>query len=239
MYLSKSSFEMENNMKRFLSILLALLLLCGCSSADPETTASSTATGSVSVGGDVLDAPVGLGQELLITDILAYTGAYMEDGSDDVVSDVLGIILKNNSRQALQYADITLSFGQEQAQFSAVNIPAGQRVVLLEKSRMAYTGGLPDSTQLSNVVFLPELPMHADVFAVTGSKGMLTVKNISDTAITGDIYIYYKNKSQDLLYGGISYRVKLRGLEAGESETVIAAHFRPGASEVLMVSYIQ
>ncbi len=225
-------------MKRFLTLLLALLLmLCGCSHTQNSESSADTTQSVWASAGEALSAPLDLGQGLLITDIMAYTGAYMEDGSNEVVSDVLMVILKNNSDKALQCARITLNFGTQQAQFSVTNIPAGEQVVLLEKNRMAYIEGLPDGTALADVVFLPELPMYEDLFAVTGQKGILTVKNISDTAVSGDIYVYYKNCSQDLLYGGITYRVRISGLAAGQSENAAAPHFNPSTCVVLMITY--
>ncbi len=184
-------------------------------------------------------APIDLGNGLVITDIGPYTGAYMEDGTNEVVSDVLMVILENTSNEALQYAELTLNYPEANAQFAVTNIPAGERVVLLEKSRMACPDELPAGQVLDNVVFIPEMPMYEDVFEVIGNEASLTVKNISKTEISGDIYVYYKNCSQDLLYGGITYRAKIEGgLLPGEEKSVTAGHYNPSASVILMVSYV-
>ncbi len=182
--------------------------------------------------------PMDLGQGLIITDIAEYTGAYVEDGSDAVVSGVLMVILENTAEEALQYARITLYFGETPAEFTVSNLPAGGRVVLLEKNRASYVSDRPDRGELADVLFLPAFEMYADIFEIAGTKGNLTVKNISDTAVAGDIYVYYKNSAQDLFYGGITYRARVEGgLKPGESKQIIAAHYNPSGSTILMVTY--
>ncbi len=97
----------------------------------------------------------------------------------------------------------------------------------------------PSSWQIQNTMFLPEFQMHPDVFEITGEAGQLTVKNISDKAVSGEVYVYYKNSGADLFYGGITYRARVEGgLEPGESKQIIAAHYAPTTSAILMVSYI-
>ncbi len=185
-------------------------------------------------------APIDLGQGLQITELAPYTGAYMEDGSNEVVSGVMMAILENTSQQALQYAQIGLTFGDREAKFSVTNIPAGAKVVLLEENRLDFISQKPDAVHISSVVFLPQLPLYPELFQITGTEGNLTVTNISDTAISGDIYVYYKNSSQDLFYGGITYRVKVAGgLAAGESKQILAGHYDPDGSRIVMITYPQ
>ncbi len=183
--------------------------------------------------------PLDLGDGLVITDMGPYTGAFMEDGSDEVVSRIMMIVLENTTDKALQYAQLTLDYGDTQAHFSITTVPAGQRVVLLESDRMPYTPLEPQSTSLENMLFAETLELYPDLFEITGDKGVLTVKNISQEPILGDIFVYYKNSSQDLLYGGITYRARVEGgLAPGESKRVLAAHYSPTGSVILMVTYV-
>ncbi len=209
------------------------------SGTEPQTSTTETEETPTETETEATHLPMDLGQGLIITDIDDYTGAYVEDGSDAVVSGVLMLILENTSEEALQYARITLYFGGIPAEFTVTNLPAGQRVVLLEKNRAAFSSKVPDSVELADVLFLPEFEMYEEIFEISGTKGNLTVKNISETDIAGDVYVYYKNSAQDLLYGGITYRARVEGgLKAGESKQVIAAHYNPTGSTILMVTYI-
>lgn len=57
----------------------------------------------------VEEANIALDNGLIITKIGSYTGTYMEDASDEQVSDVMMILVSNTTETALQYAEITLS----------------------------------------------------------------------------------------------------------------------------------
>lgn len=60
----------------------------------------------------------------------------------------------------------------------------------------------------------------------SGNNGTMTVKNKSGQDVVGDLYIYYKYVTDDVLYGGITFRVPIEGgLKAGESKVVLAGHY--------------
>jgi len=167
----------------------------------------------------------------------SYAGIYMEDGTDEPVSDGRIIILENTSGEDLQLARISLGYGGVTADFKVTNLPAGEKVVALEKNRHPEVSGEYLSVQAKNVVFFPEnMGLQEDRIRIEGANGTLTVTNISGGDIPGDIYIYYKNSATDLLYGGITYRVAVRGgLKAGDSTTVIAGHYTPDNSRLVQV----
>lgn len=184
--------------------------------------------------------PIDLGQGLMITAVDEFAGVYMEDGSDEVVQGLLMVVLENQSGQALQYARITLDYGDAQADFDVTNLPAGASVVLLEKNRMAYRQDMPQSAFAENVAMLEAFPLYPEIFEISTADGVINVRNISDTDISGDIYIYYKNVGGSLYYGGITYRVRIEGgLKAGEIRQLMTAHYYEDASEILMVTYAQ
>jgi cytoskeletal protein RodZ len=180
--------------------------------------------------------PIELEDGLQILHIAGYAGMYMEDGSNEVVSNVMMLILENTGSEDLQLARISIAYSDFTAEFEVTNLPAGEMAVLLEKNRHAATGEDYRSIQVKNVVFFPEaMSLREDRLKITGSNGTLKVENISGEDIAGDIYIYYKHSASDLLYGGITYRVAVRGgLKAGESTTVIAGHYTPDSCRLLM-----
>ena len=174
---------------------------------------------------------------MTITRVDSYAGVYMEDGSDDVVSGVMMIILENTTQQDLQLARIRLNYEQVTAEFEVTNLPAGAKVVLLEKNRLKMPEDMWVSATEENVVFFDE-PMDTmeDTLEITTKNGVLTVTNITDEDITGDIYIYYKNSASDIMYGGITYRARVEGgLPAGLSGNVITGHFSDSGSVIVSV----
>lgn len=201
-----------------------------------ETTADTTGSQAM-IPEPAEPQPIELSDGLVIHYISSYAGIYMEDGTDEPVADVMMIVLENTSEQDLQLARISIEYSGFTAEFEVTNIPAGEKVVALEKNRHSEASGDYLSIQTKNVVFFPEpMGMEEERIQIKGLNGTLEVTNISAEDITGDIYIYYKNSATDLLYGGITYRVSVKGgLKAGESIRIIAGHYTPQNSRILLV----
>ena len=180
-----------------------------------------------------------LGNGLQITELGRYAGKFLEDGSDEIVSDVLMIVVKNTGDKTLQYAEIQLETGVKTAAFSLSTLAPGKSVVVLEKNRQQYAGGERCVSASADVaVFFPDEPqMYADVFKIQPLDGGFNVTNISGKDVSGDVLIYYKNSADDLYYGGITYRARIEGgMKAGEIRQVPSAHFSTSGSEVLFVT---
>lgn len=182
--------------------------------------------------------PIDLGEGLVVTKIASYAGLYLEDGTDEVVSGIMMIELENTSELDLQLAKITLEYGETPALFTVSNLPAGKKVVLLEQTRMPYTSKAPEGARVENTVFLTAFEMHEDALEIIARDGVINVKNISGADIEKDIFIYYKNISGGVYYGGITYRARIEGgLKSGEIRQIITQHYDADGSEILMVSY--
>ncbi len=200
-------------------------------SVGEETQASETEVPATEA--PYIDLPDGLRIEM----IGGYTGIYMEDGSDEIVSGVMMILLSNQTEKDLQIARIYLTYPGFKAEFEVTNLPAGERVVVLERNRQSESSEKFQSVESQNVVFFPEvMNLAEDRIGITGMNGMLEITNITEEDIPGPVFIYYKNSAADLLYGGITYRVTIsEGLKAGETRTVLAGHFTLQNSRLLMV----
>lgn len=182
--------------------------------------------------------PINLGHGLEITDAGRYTGIYMEDGSDEIVSDVMMIVVRNGSDSDFQYGRISAVCEGLSYSFTLSNLGAGEQVVLLDQDRKACAGEVLTSAVLEDPVLFQE-PMDTmeDVIRVSGLDGMLNIQNISDSDITGDVYVYYKYAAQDIFYGGITFRVLVEGgLKAGEVRQVPASHYSPEGCAIVQVT---
>ena len=244
----------NNNTTKVLLILLAVLAVVSavliCLAVFPGKDQGESAQNPTGSTGDVTptQAPetqpeatepqtIILPDDLVIHHISGYAGIYMEDGSDEVVSDVMMIVLENTSDDDLQLARISIAYPDFTAEFEVTNIPSGEKVVALEKNRRPATREEYLSVQVKNVVFYSKaMVLQENRIRITGSNGSLEVENISGEDITGDIFIYYKNSAPDLLYGGITYRVSVKGgLAAGEKTNIIAGHYTVNGSRLLLV----
>jgi hypothetical protein len=186
----------------------------------------------------VPDGTIRLGGDLVITDMGSYAGIFMEDGTDEIVSDVMMLVVRNDGTDDLQLARINLAFADYTAQFEVTNLPAGESVVLLERNRHPYEGDNFLKAEALNIVhFSTPMTLMEERFEIVGGNGYITVKNISDQDISGDIFLYYKNSASDLLYGGITYRARVSGgIKAGETMRVTTGHYHDGSSRLLMVT---
>ena len=182
---------------------------------------------------------INLGYGLILEQIGCYTGAYMEDGSNEILSDILMATVRNDSDQDLQYAKISVLIGDATYLFEVTDLPSGAKVILLDKNRAAYSDDTVVSALLENHVFYDSnMDMHADMFEITGNSGVLNVHNISGQDISGDIYVHYKLNIQDVFYGGIAYRVKIEGgLMNDEIRQIMTSHFDPTNCVIVNIEY--
>lgn len=193
------------------------------------------------LGSKSKDVSIAFEEELEIVEIGKYSGNYMEDGSDEEVSNVMMIKVKNNSDKPLQYAEILLTLEDDIAEFSFSTIPAGETALVLEKNRWEYSKKNEIlETELKNVVFFEEgLNLYEDVLEISELEGALNIKNISEKDISGQIAVYYKTVEDEMYQGGITYRALIKdGLKAGEIRQVMTKHFTIDKSEILFVTYV-
>lgn len=198
-----------------------------------ETTASALEQNTVQI-----QEAIQLGQGLVIEGITNYAGVYMEDGSDETVTNVMMLILRNSNGQDLQLARINVVYEDFIAQFEASNLPSGEAVVLLEKTRASKPEGEYQSLELTNAAFFQtSMSLQDDKLEIAGGNGYLDVTNISGEDITGTVRVFYKNCGQDLLYGGITYMATLNnGVAAGETIRVLTGHYSEGNCRIVNVA---
>lgn len=206
----------------------------------PETTVPATVP-AVTEAALSLDQPIDLGGGVYLEQVKSYTGTYMEDGSDQVVSDVMMILVNNMSGSDIQLMNIELTYPEGTFYFQLTNLATGGKAVLLEKNRAPMPRSTPTNAVATNTALF-KTPMTADFerFEISGADGVLNVKNISGGDITGNIYVYYKYKIQDLFYGGITFRVQIEGgLKDGEIRQIMTNHYNPENCEIVMIETLQ
>ena len=192
-------------------------------------------------GENLLSEKMLLGEGIELQALSGYQGPYVEDGTDDIVSDVLAITVRNDGDKTVQYAHIILTQGETAYEFDVTTLPVGASAQLLELSRQP----MPDSTDgmtaqvTACAVFDTEPTMCEDVFQIETQDTAITITNNSGSDITGQIYVYYKIAYGDLYMGGITYRVGAAGLKAGESTTCYAGHFSTDYSKLMFATYVQ
>lgn len=214
-----------------LGLALCLLLGGGNETPDDDVNMPPAYEGSMSLN---------VGSGLTIVDIGPYTGMYMEDGSNEIVSGVLMCIVTNEGDRAVEYAQLQLHDGERDIPFTLTALLPGRSVVLPAQDKTAYDKKASyTATVAESVAFFANEPsLQADRLQIQGLEGGMNITNISKEDITGDVVIYYKNVAADgLLYGGITYRTRISGgIKAGELKQGMTQHFSVKGSEVLFVT---
>ena len=170
-----------------------------------------------------------------------YSGAFVEDGTNDNVEEVGSVTVENTSHRWLEYAEILVTTPKETYHFTISAIPAKAKVIALEKDRKKLDLSKGYEVEIKNVLFYKENPtLQEKMFEIEARDGQIIVTNVSKKDCSGTIYVYYKTKLDGMYVGGITYRVKVEGgLDAGVSGQVFAGHYGEKTSEILYVTYVE
>lgn len=185
------------------------------------------------------DAPLALGWGLKLIGISSYSGMFVEDGSDDSVSDVMGITLRNDGEDSIQLATVTLTSTEGKAcSFTLTTLLPGQTMFVLESARASFDPAFTiASASVDNVaVFNEVLSMHEEVLEITAADQSLTVKNVSGADFPGG-RIFYKTCREGVYFGGITYMATVPELPVDAEVTLYAGHYLNDLSQLVFVTY--
>lgn len=230
----KQQCNRNKKLRCLIPAILAAAMLLGCRPAEPAVTEPEQEPTVAIREEDAID----LGQGLLIRRMDRYSGVYMEDGTDEIVQNVMMLILENTADRDLRLARIDVVYRDFTAEFEVTSLPAGEKAMLLERSRRTAVEDSYQSCAARNVAFFEEpMNLEEERIALTGERGMVRVRNLAGTDIPGPVCVYYKNSAQDLLYGGITYRVTIpEGITAGAEVTIPAGHYDPELCRFVQVT---
>jgi hypothetical protein len=226
-----------------LCVGVPLLILCGLAlllwaEQNPSKPGQDTVTQAPS-SAPVIPNVIDLGQGLSVTEMISAAGTFPEDGQNTVLSDMFCITVKNSSERTLQLAQIKLTVNNEEYFFQISTLPAGASVRAYEISQKAAPTDIQSFR--SECVFAqffetePSIPRDELEISVT-HKG-IRVRNLTNEDIDRDILLYYKTMQNGIYVGGITYRVRLSGLKAGDEATVYADHATEKYTQVMFVEY--
>lgn len=185
------------------------------------------------------DIPAVMEGGLVVKEQGSYSGFFMEDGSNQMVTDVMMMVVENQSGRDLQLADIYVKYADFEAFFQVTNLPAGKSAMLLEKNAHKVVEEISENIRMENMVYFQEpMSLKTDMFEYSLSDGVIQVTNKSDQNISGDIYVYHKYLKDDLYRGGITFRAKIEGgLQAGQTKEVSVKYFYIGFSNLMAITY--
>ena len=176
------------------------------------------------------------GSNLVVQRIAPYTGIYLEDGTNDAVTDVAAILLYNSGTEAVEYASITMVYDNGILEFVASAIPAGAQVAVQESRRCGIVGGALRSC-VGEIATMPSMGMAEDqIQIVDNGDNSISITNLTDSDIaTVRIFYKYYYQEQSAYVGGITYTAKVSNLLAGGTLTISPNHYSSTGSAIVMI----
>lgn len=182
-----------------------------------------------------LDFPFSIpGTGLVALEQIRYNGVSLEDGSKEGVSDVAGLILRNDGKKLVEYALVELWQGQEKLCFEISYLPAGEKILVLERDRSRYV-----CDRISYCV-------GQETVAEKGISGLVTVRQVEETMLLitnpgplplQNITVYYKNydHANAMFLGGIVYEIPIRRLAPGETYFTKPMYYSAKSSRIVKI----
>lgn len=176
---------------------------------------------------------------LTVESIGAYSGSFIEDGSDEATKNVTAMLITNNSDQMLQVALIDFQVNSnETASFKVTNLPAGISTLVLESNKREFSD--KDTYTYGNAAtgYMDQPTLEEDKVELKTENGKITLKNKTDKELKR-VYVYYKYMQIGGAYfGGITYRTPFENVGAGKEAEAVAAHFNPDSSQIMGVQIL-
>lgn len=177
------------------------------------------------------------GYNMEIETMGAYTGVFVEDGTNETVSEIAMLQVKNTGNSVIEYAELQIVFFSQILNFEISALPAGESAILLEQQRKT----LPEESLekcIATVVHREQMEMSEKQVMVTDAENnRLRIKNLTDEVIsTVRVFYKYYVEDKDIFLGGIAFSVKLSQLEAGGELVIQPAHYQSDFCRIVMVS---
>lgn len=175
--------------------------------------------------------------DLVIEKLGSYSGAYVEDGTNEMVSDTAMILVKNMGNKAVEYAEITLDFQDDTLFFKVSALPAGESVIAMEQERK-HIPVLKIANCTATVIEKDSMDQADNVISVhDNGDNTLTIKNLTNQEIPmARVFYKYYLEQQNAYLGGIAFTAKLTGLGANSEITIQPSHFESESCKIVMTA---
>lgn len=183
--------------------------------------------------------PIKTTEGITLLGVQSYSGKYFEDGSDEIVNDVMALYIKNTGKKEIQLANFKVYDKNRNAyDFVLTTLLPNQEMIVLENSRTKYDENITlVSAQVTSLAVFSETPsLHKEIFKIDSKDNLITVTNISEEKILA-ARICYKNCIDNVYIGGITYTMSIPELSPGESIELSTRHYIESASQIVFVNY--
>lgn len=151
----------------------------------------------------------------------------------------LAVIAENVSDTDVEYALLSVKTKSDTLTFNVSALLSGTKAALLCNEEVASDPSeVYTAWQINDIIIFEEPPsMNDDKFELQILDGSLSVRNISGKDIESDIYVYYKDKDDDVVNGSITYKFCVEGLKAGSQTFVKAPELNEDNCRIIFTDY--
>lgn len=151
----------------------------------------------------------------------------------------LAVVAENVSDSDVEYALLTVKTKNETLTFNVSALLRGTKAVLLcNESVSSKPDEVYTAWKTENKIIYENPPvMNSDRLEISVEDGSISVKNISGRDIKSDIYIYYKDKKDDLVNGSVTYKIRVDALKEGSQTFVKAPELNENNCRIIFTDY--
>jgi hypothetical protein len=151
----------------------------------------------------------------------------------------LAVVAENMSEEDVEYALLTVKTQNGTLTFNVSALLKGTKAVLLCNEPVGVDPNeVYTAWQTENKVVFDNPPvMNSDKLEIRVTNGSISLKNISGEDIESDIYIYYKDKKDNLLNGSVTYKTRVNGIKADSQTFVKAPELDENNCQIIFTDY--
>ena len=214
--------------------IVALFLTQGNSSAElPQQQTQQTET---SLQSTELTFPHTLPENgLILEGTVSYSGTYVEDESNDTVTNVTGLMVYNPGDRMVRFGALALEQEGKHLYFFVYCLPPGGRCLILEKNRQTYSEERVTQCRVLTMRWEYQ-DLHSEQVSYVGFGEQLTVVNTSARQLR-HVALWYKRYDQEraCYLGGIAYSAHAFKLAARSHRILTPGYYSAGSVKVVNV----
>ncbi len=151
----------------------------------------------------------------------------------------IALIAENISEENVEFAVLTLKTDDAYLTFNISALFKGERAYLVcnENYSSDIAGRITSRKTDNRILYAEEKIIDENTLSVTVKNGAFSVKNISETDISSDIFIYYKEVVNNLPNGSVTHRLRISGLKAGALTYVKADGINTDNCRIIFTEY--
>lgn len=151
----------------------------------------------------------------------------------------MALIAENISKDNIEFAVLTLKTDDSYLTFNISALFKGERAYLVcnEDYSSDMAGRITFRKTDNRILYAEEKIIDENTLSVTVKNGAFSIKNISETDISSDICIYYKEIVNNLPNGSVTHRLRINGLKAGALTYVKADGINTDNCRIIFTEY--